>query len=161
MLPLVELTQAEIDRIVAEVPGGAANVQDVYPLAPLQEGILFHHLMAQEGDPYILAVLRDFPHRAALDAYVAALQAVVARHDILRTAVVWEGLREPVQVVWRHAPVVVEEVTLDAGAGDVGEQLWARCNPRRYRLDVRRAPLLRLWTAWDEAQGAWAAVLHF
>jgi amino acid adenylation domain-containing protein len=161
LLPLAELTQREIDEIVAKVPGGAANVQDVYPLAPLQEGILFHHLMAQEGDPYILAVLRDFPDRAALDAYLAALQAVVARHDILRTAMAWEGLREPVQVVWRHAPVVVEEVTLDAGAGAAGEQLWARYNPRHLRLDVRRAPLLRLWAAWDAAQGAWVTLLHF
>jgi amino acid adenylation domain-containing protein len=161
LLPLAELTQREIDEIVAKVPGGAANVQDVYPLAPLQEGILFHHLLAQEGDPYVLAVLRDFPHRAALDAYVAALQAVVARHDILRTAMAWEGLREPVQVVWRHAPVVVEEVAPDAGVGDVGEHLWARYSPRHCRLDVRHAPLLRLWTAWDAAQGAWVVLLHY
>ena len=64
LLPLVDLTQDQIDGIVSHGPGGSSNVQDIYPLAPLQEGILFHHLMAQEGDPYLLWNQMSFADRA-------------------------------------------------------------------------------------------------
>ncbi|MDP9040030.1 MAG: amino acid adenylation domain-containing protein, partial [Acidobacteriota bacterium] len=155
MLPLVRLTAEEIERIVSRVPGGAANVQDIYPLAPLQEGILFHHLMEGEGDPYLLGSLYSFDSRGRLENYLKALEAVIARHDILRTAVMWEGLTEPVQVVWREAVLPVEEVELDRGAGDVAKQLYARFNPRRHRIDVHQAPLLRVCIAYDSEQNRW------
>ncbi|HET7461134.1 MAG TPA: amino acid adenylation domain-containing protein, partial [Longimicrobium sp.] len=155
MLPLVSLTQAEIDGIVAGVAGGAANVQDIYPLAPLQDGILFHHRMAKEGDPYLVWSLVDLESREALDRYLGALQAVVDRHDILRTSVTWEGLREPVQVVWRKAALPVEEVELDPAAGGAAEQLRARFDPRHYRLDLRHAPMMRACVAHDRGTGRW------
>src|SRR5262249_1522999 len=155
MLPLVELRAEEIERIVSSVAGGAGNVQDIYPLAPLQEGILFHHLMEGEGDPYLTAFQLSFDNRARLDAYLAALQRVIERHDILRTAVVWEGISEPVQVVWRKALLRVEEIELETSREDAAEQMYERFNPRHYRIDVRQAPMLRVYVSYDEAKGCW------
>ena len=128
-------------------------------MAPLQEGILFHHLLASEGDPYLLRTMLRFDSRARVDAFVAALQAVIDRHDILRTAVVWEGLAQPVQVVWRSAPLIIEDVALDPDAGDVVAQVAARYDPRQYRLDVRQAPLLRVGVAQDPLTDSWVMVL--
>nr|WP_318246608.1 amino acid adenylation domain-containing protein [Rhizobium sp. T1473] len=113
MLPLIELAQPEIDRIVATVPGGVGNIQDIYGLSPLQDGILFHHLLAGRGDPYLLVSQMAFADRGLLERYLGAVQEVVDRHDILRTAFVWEGLSSPAQVVWRKAALDVLEVELE------------------------------------------------
>ncbi len=155
MLPLVEMTQGEIDEVVGRVAGGAANVQDIYPLAPLQEGILFHHMMNRRGDTYLLRMIFAIDGRERMERVVGAMREVIARHDILRTAVVWEGLREPVQVVWREARLEVEEVELDEGDGEAVEQLRERYDPRRMRVDVSQAPMMRLVVARDGASGRW------
>ncbi|NWD75169.1 AMP-binding protein, partial [Pseudomonas gingeri] len=161
MLPLVSLDQAAIEQIVANVPGGAANVQDIYPLAPLQEGILYHHLSAGDGDPYVLHALFTVADRQRLDAFAEALQQVIDRHDILRTAVLWQGLDEPLQVVWRQARLHREVLELDPRVGEVTEQLKARFDARHSRLDVTRAPLMQLVFAEDEARQRWVAMLRF
>jgi hypothetical protein len=79
--------------------------------------------MGEDSDPYLQAVEYSFDSRERLDEYLRALQAVIDRHDILRTAVEWEGLQEPVQVVWRKAVLHVEEVELEAGSGEAAKEL--------------------------------------
>ncbi len=159
MLPLATLDQPSIERIVASIPGGAANVQDIYPLAPLQSGILFHHLSAQQGDPYVLQCMIGMHNRECLEDFNQALQHVIDRHDAFRTAVLWDGLPEPQQVVLRHARLAVEEVALDPADGDIREQLEQRFDTRHYRLDISQAPLIRIACAQDPANGRWLALL--
>ncbi len=158
MLPLVELTQEAIDRILAVTPGGVANVQDIYPLSPLQEGMLFHHLLETESDAYLLQTVLAFEQRDRLDAFLGAMQQVIDRHDILRSAVHWQGLGRPVQVVHRRATLAVEEPQLP-GTKDAEAELLEHTDPRRTRLDLSRAPLLRAVVAQNPRNGEWLLAL--
>ncbi|MDO9002948.1 MAG: amino acid adenylation domain-containing protein, partial [Aquabacterium sp.] len=155
MLTLVALNQAHIDSIEAAVPGGAQNIQDIYPLAPLQQGIFFHHLLQTEGDVYVNALLLSFHTPELLHRFIDGLNQVIARHDILRTAFHWEGLPEPVQVVHRHARLDIDWFDKDGDEDRIAERLTAHVDSSRYRLDVRRAPLLRAIAAHDPGQDRW------
>ncbi|WP_415878280.1 amino acid adenylation domain-containing protein [Methylomonas sp. TEB] len=155
MLTLVELSQEEIDAIVANVDGGAANIQDIYPLAPLQEGILFHHLLESQGDPYVTRTQIVFENRRYLDHFLAALQTVIERHDILRSAMHWQGLRQPVQVVQRRAKLPVH----DLYGGDAEARLSATTDPRQCRMNLQQAPLLQVYIAAEQDGLGWRLVL--
>ncbi|KAF9963002.1 hypothetical protein BGZ65_006662 [Modicella reniformis] len=154
MLPLIDLTQNDIDRIVGQVPGGVTNIQDIYSLSPLQEGILFHHLLATKGDPYLLITCLAFDSRELLDRYIDATQQVVNRHDILRTAFVWENLSTPAQVVWRRTLLPVTEIEFDPSNGPVKDQLMQHLDPRQHRIDLTQAPLLH-FTITQDSNGRW------
>ncbi|NVM80204.1 non-ribosomal peptide synthetase component F/aryl carrier-like protein, partial [Duganella sp. SG902] len=152
MLTMVSLTPAQISVLEQTVPGGAANIQDLYPLVPLQEGILFHHLLQSAGDAYVTRCLLSFDSEAALQRFIADVNQVIDRHDILRTAILWEGLPAPVQLVHRHAPLTLEWLP----PGDNAQaRLQAHVDPAHYRIDVRRAPLLRAVAVHDIPSQRW------
>ncbi|KAF9081874.1 hypothetical protein BGX27_004743, partial [Mortierella sp. AM989] len=147
----------DIDLIVSQVEGGVSNIQDIYALSPLQDGILFHHIMATNGDPYLLAVKMSFDNKEILDRYLEAVQKVVDRHDILRTAIMWENLSTPAQIVLRHATLSITEISLDPEDGPIADQLTKLTDPRVHRIDLTRAPLISFTFAQD-SDGSWIVV---
>ncbi|MGW3045785.1 amino acid adenylation domain-containing protein, partial [Kitasatospora sp. NPDC001159] len=170
MLPLVELTAAELDRITAAVPGGAANIADIYPLAPLQEGMLFHHLLGEgEGDgegrsgaanAYVFSAVLRFAGRERVEAFLAALRQVIDRHDALRTMFVWRGLPEPVQVVLRNAPLTVHELDHDGCVEPDADPVARLLAAGPAGVDPGRAPLLHLHLAAEPGSDGWLLLLR-
>ncbi|NDD29973.1 MAG: amino acid adenylation domain-containing protein, partial [Proteobacteria bacterium] len=158
--PLADLNQAEIDGLIAVVPGGAANIQDIYPLTPLQEGLLFVHRLDPEADPYALQVWLRADSRAHLDAWIHTLQGIVDRHDIWRTAFHDADLSHPVQVVLRQAPIHQTFLALpECSNDDVAARALVEENATTW-IDIHRAPLMYV-TAAGTADGPQTVLLQF
>ncbi len=120
------------------------NVEDIYPLSPLQQGILFHALV--ETGAYF--VQHHWVVDGPLDAVALqrAFQGVVDRHPVLRTAFVWERRDRPVQVVRERATLPFEEVDL-RGLSDEEQarRVSAFAAADRARgFEPARAPLMRV-----------------
>ncbi|MEH2051407.1 amino acid adenylation domain-containing protein [Nostoc sp.] len=78
------------------------NIENFYPLSPMQEGILFHTLYAPNSGVYLNQTLCTLHGNLNVSAFEQAWQQVLERHSILRTAFVWEGIKEPIQVVYQY-----------------------------------------------------------
>ncbi|WP_339505384.1 non-ribosomal peptide synthase/polyketide synthase [Pseudomonas sp. RL_105y_Pfl2_101] len=137
--PLARLTQAQLDTLV-QAPQA---IDDLYPLSPMQQGMLFHSLLGQGGD-YINQMRLDV-EGVDPQHFRAAWQAVVDAHDILRSGFFWQGdLEQPVQIVQRQAEVPFRVLDWN-GRTEMEGALQALADEERAQgVDLTQAPLMRL-----------------
>ncbi|GAB1715821.1 MAG: hypothetical protein NTAFB05_08630 [Nitrobacter sp.] len=105
-IPLAGLTQARIDGL----PVAAREIEDVYPLSPMQQGMLFHALHDPSSGHYVnqLSVAVE---GLDLERFEAAWASVTARHAVLRTSFVWEGdVPHPLQIVHKSVPTAIDVI---------------------------------------------------
>ena len=121
------------------------NIEDIYPLSPMQQGMLFHTLYGSGGSP-LFQWTCQFDERLDIAAFRRAWQRVIERHSVLRTAIVLEEVEEPVQIVLQSVPLPWAESDFR------GLSLEDRANALRSYLERDRsepfelsnAPLMRL-----------------
>ncbi|MBJ2179845.1 non-ribosomal peptide synthase/polyketide synthase [Pseudomonas veronii] len=130
--PLARLTQRQLDGL----PVAGPAIADLYPLSPMQQGMLFHSLYEPEAQAYINQLHLDIGGLDLL-AFGRAWQAALERHDILRSSFHWLGLDSAHQLIQRQVDLPLQVIE-DADA----EALAAAERDKGFALDA--APLFRL-----------------
>ncbi|WP_460135955.1 amino acid adenylation domain-containing protein [Pseudomonas sp. S1_E04] len=123
------------------------NIESIYPLAPMQQGLLFHSLLHPGKGMYLLQY-RHVMVMPNLDlaAFQQAWAQVVERHELLRTSFVWKQQKRPMQVVHKQVqlPITYEDWS-HLSEGEQQERLERLLSEERAQgLDFTKAPLMRV-----------------
>jgi malonyl CoA-acyl carrier protein transacylase/aryl carrier-like protein len=107
----VEISQRELDALLVREPAGDKNdiLEDIYPLTPLQEGMLFHVLSNPASNLYLNQQVYTFQGEIAVPELRKAFEQIVAQHQILRTAFTTGNQSGPLQIVYRSVALPWEE----------------------------------------------------
>jgi amino acid adenylation domain-containing protein/non-ribosomal peptide synthase protein (TIGR01720 family) len=140
----------------------SVRVVDVYPLTPMQQGMLYHSVVDDAQGIYCEQVVIELPASTDLEAWEEAFRSLVAAHSILRTAFEWEDLSRPVHVEQSSVELRLDRRDWTAVPDDeFGACLEAFMDEDRRRgFDFARPPLLRL-TALSLSGGCTNVVLTF
>jgi amino acid adenylation domain-containing protein len=138
------------------------NVEDLYPLSPMQSGLLFHSLYDPDAGYYVEQFSCLFDGELDAAAFERAWRQLLGRHAILRTAFVWKGLDKPLQVVRQQVGLPLEVSDWRAlGEREREERLEAFLEADRARgFELSEAPLMRLCLvrlADDSYQFVWTS----
>ncbi|MGE8186570.1 amino acid adenylation domain-containing protein [Pseudomonas sp. NPDC086278] len=130
--PLARLSQVQLDAL----PVAVSTLEDLYPLSPMQQGMLFHTLYEPGVGAYISQLRLDIqgldPQR-----FTQAWQTALARHDILRSSFHWQGLDTAHQAI-------VREVALPLDMLESSDTEALADAERAQGFELGHAPLFRL-----------------
>ena len=132
-------------------------LEDAYPLSPLQKGLLFHSLLEGASGVYVNQLQAELQGPLDAERYLAAWHATFAAHPLMRTAIVWQGLDEPVQGVCRALTLPVQRLDWSALTPAQRQQaLDDYCQADRAQgFDPQRPPLQRVALIYLDAQHSW------
>jgi len=141
--PDADITQAELDELVESLTPKTL-LESIYPLSPMQEGMLFHTLYAPNSGVYFEQLVCTLSENLNVSAFEQAWQRVVELHPILRTFFVWQNQQHPLQVVCKsvNLPYHIYDWR-SLSSGEQEERLSAFLQAERERgFKLDKAPLM-------------------
>ncbi len=140
--PMALVGQREIDRLV----GTGREVMDIFPLTPMQQGLLFHSLDRPDSGLYVEQLVLDLEGDLEPESLHHAWEGLLTRHAALRTGFAWDGLTQPLQIVHRRPRLCWQELDWRGSEETSADSLleeWLSSD-RHCGYDPARPPLLRL-----------------
>lgn len=137
-VPLARLDADQLDDLVGDDP----EIEDLYPLSPMQEAMLLHTLSRPRSLVNFEQGCMRFTGRLDVAAFQRAWTWVFDRHAVLRTVLRWRGLARPLQMVRRAGRIPMEVETWSDFSAVRLDQRLAR--DRAMGFDLEQGPLARL-----------------
>ena len=127
-------------------PPTRAQIEDIFPLSPMQQGLLFHSLLEPGHGVYMPHVVLELTGELDAGVLRRAWQETLDAHDVLRAGFFWEERDEPFQVVYRRASFRLSEHDWrDSDSGEYAARLDTFLTASRMQpFDLHEPPLLRV-----------------
>ncbi|WP_292436312.1 non-ribosomal peptide synthetase [Methylobacter sp.] len=143
--PLQALSQTELESMDLK----PRQIEDIYPLAPLQHGLIFHSLYAPESSVYCIQLACRLRGELNVAAFQQAWQQLLERHPVLRTRFYFKDLEQPLQIIDKHVQLPIKKYDWRGMSADQQQQSWQQLlgDDHAKGFDFSRAPLMRLTLA--------------
>lgn len=122
------------------------NIEDIYPLSPIQQGILFHSILNPEHSVYVTQICLTLSGDIESDNIKQAWQEIINRHQVLRAAFRWEKKDKTFQVIYKQVELPWteedwQEYSLEEQENKLQKYLIA---DKKQGFNFKRSPLIRI-----------------
>jgi polyketide synthase PksJ len=124
----------------------AKGIEEIYPLSPMQQGMLFHTLLEPDSGAYVVQMAYEIHGVIDPATFEQAWQTLMQRHSILRSAFVWQNLEQPLQVVGQHCacPVIIQDWRTKNPAEQQQQLTELKQQQRIQGFALTKAPLMQV-----------------
>ncbi|WP_332603925.1 condensation domain-containing protein, partial [Bacillus sp. S1(2024)] len=116
------------------------QVQDMYYLSPMQEGMLFHAILNPGQSFYLEQITMKVKGSLNIKCLEESMNVIMDRYDVFRTVFIHEKVKRPVQVVLKKRQFHIEEIDL---THLTGSEQTAKINEYKEQDKIRGFDLTR------------------
>ncbi|MET0355630.1 MAG: condensation domain-containing protein, partial [Cellvibrio sp.] len=124
----------------------ATNIEDIYPLSPLQQGMLFQTLLHENSGVYLMQDRYQMSGTINIDAFLDAWRTVIKMHPALRASFVWKTREQPLQAIHKQVKDSVEFIDISELTPEQREAFIQNIFKEEQRIgfNLAKPPLIRV-----------------